>query len=314
MNAECLLSARSTLGLVEAARIIVDETDFVTIDDDRLAALLPEVADAQPISWAWSLPSPDIGAEEAAFHFAFNAGLNGGYFAMGPDYSIHQWAIDGSGSRALEAWIAALRRDEMLPLIHLDTIEVLRRLPARLNEIPHAQARLDICADFAGTVRQHHLSALVSSCRTADGYAFSLKTVDQLARIYPAAFGADPFRKKACLAIIMLAGYLHSRGHVVACDVPIPSDYQIPRILLYVGALKPSVRLIELLTSDRLLSVTSWPVVSLRAAALVAAHDLAAMAGKPDGVIDGALFTTYRKDPDFKAKALPPMRCDSLWF
>ena len=136
-----------------------------------------------------------------------------------------------------------------------------------------------------------------------------------MSEIYPAAFVQDPFLKKAILALQMLTQHMvAARDISVDYDLPIPSDYQIPRYLAFIGAIVPSPEAVEQIRSGRLLPVEGDVVTAMRAAAISLSHRLGEVSGVPDYVIDGVLFTSCRKDPEVKARALPPMRCSSLWF
>ena len=184
-----------------------------------------------------------------------------------------------------------------------------------MDGLPFAEARLDIAAELADPRRRRRLRQLLDATRDAEGrWRLTLETADHLAGIYPAGFGEDPFRKKAILALIMLHGHLVHAGLPARLDVPIPSDYQMPRILMYLGALKPAPALIASLKAGEMMRPEDSRVMALRAGAAVACARLAEMTGLPDGVVDGALFIPYRKDPDFLRNSLPAMRCETLWF
>jgi hypothetical protein len=189
-------------------------------------------------------------------------------------------------------------------------------LKPELADLPYPDARLAIAMQFAERARLDALTDLVQGTRSHTGqHVFRLDHADRLARIFPAAFAGDPFRKKAILFFLFLHGHLHHKGHPAVFDLPIPSDYQMPRILHYLGAIRISDRLQTLLTaSNRLLDVESAPVVEYRAAAIVCADLLRAATGQPTSVIDSALFIPLRKDPAFQANSLPAMRCDTMWF
>jgi len=60
--------------------------------------------------------------------------------------------------------------------------------------------------------------------------------------------------------------------------------------------------------------VESEEVMHYRAAAIVAASAIAEDHDIPDYIVDNVLFTTFRKDPDFIANSINPMRCSSIWF
>jgi hypothetical protein len=321
-QAAALAAARSTDEMIAVARDIVAQSQHVALRPERLQELVPHAAAAKPVSWDWyltgggdSAPLNFMAIFRAFFDLSLNSSLNGGYFAKGDNGEVRQWELKGSGSSALVAWIGELSKDGKLPYVHLTPAQVQEQLPARLEGLPHAEKRLEICTQFAASDNAKALAMLLSSrVGTNDEIVLDMAFVDSLASIYTAGFGDDPFRKKAILAVSMLAGFLLTRGKSVRCTVPIPSDYQIPRILEWKGAIEVSDGLAATLRKGELLDVRSAEVQDFRAAALVAAHDLGKLAGTPDFLVDSALFTTFRKDPDFQANSLPPMKCDSLWF
>lgn len=318
MTIERLKRAATTNDFYHACVSIVSASRNVSLAPERLDGLVTLVAGGAPVSWAWYLHKDTDGIEGALFDFCFNAALNGGYF-QSVNGQIVQWQSKGSGSQALLEWIQSLSRDGVRPGIELtDPETVAEVLAPRLAGQPHAAERLLICTEFADPQRRlrlRDLALLFEARHAAFGtHRFGLDHVDALVDIYPAGFGDDPFRKKAILALQMFSGWLHSKGEISQYDLPIPSDYQIPRILAWKGAIKISGSFADALRSGTLLDVTAEQVTELRAAAVLAAHALATKGKTNDAVVDGALFTTFRKDPAFQAESLPPMRCPSLWF
>ena len=312
-----IAGARTRAEFIAACRAVVDASLHVRLRPKRLRRAHDLVSAATPISWAWYVrPEPET-LSDAAFDLVALAAPNGGYFYTTPDGGVAQWAHEGSGTKALHRWTQDLARDRLLPGVDLHDPETARRkIAPRLEGVPYASSRLEIAADLARAQRRARLDALLDAARTPNGtWRLTLEVADHLAAIYPAAFAEDPFRKKAILALIMLHGYLHNAGERVESDLPLPADYQLPRIFNFLGALEIAPELTATLRSgDRLLDVESPEVVSLRAAAVVLAARLAQDTEQPDGVVDGALFTTYRKDPAFLVDSLPAMRCDTLWF
>ena len=312
-----LAHARTTGQFVGCARDILDRANHVALDTDRLTALEERIQTAEPVSWDWLLSDPDGDIQETALDFALFAAPNGGYFHADAAGEVVQWAEDGSGARALESWFKTLRATSKLPGRDItDPNHARDALASDVAGLPYAEARLEIAAEFADPGRRAALEALIDGTRSHTGqHVFRLDHADRLARIFPTGFGDDPFRKKAALFFLFLHGHLHHRGHPAVFDLPVPSDYQLPRILEYLGAIRISDAFRrELRHGTRLLDVTSAPVVEYRAAAIVCADLLRQATGQPTSVIDSALFIPFRKDPDFLKNSLPPMRCDTLWF
>jgi hypothetical protein len=314
---ETLAGAATRADFVATCRRIVDASTDVQLNPDALEALIPGVAAAQPVSWSWYVRPGTPSLHEAAFDLASMAAPNGGYFYPDADGRVRQWAVDGSGATALQRWSARLRDAGCLPGVQMhDPDQVRSAVAPFLAGVPYPDARLQIAAELACPRRRQRFDQLLDASRTPDGtWWLTLEVADHLAAIYPTAFAEDPFRKKAVLALIMLHGYLHHAGAPVVCETPLPADYQLPRIFHYTGCLEIAPGLARTLGgADRLLDAESDAVTALRAGAVVLADMLARATGQPDGVVDGALFIPFRRDPDFRANSLPAMRCATMWF
>ncbi len=185
--------------------------------------------------------------------------------------------------------------------------------------MPYAPERRAILEEFAAPCAAAKADLVLAALERQDGGGYrgtlGLRDARILARLFPAAFGGDPFAKKACLAILFIAGHLAAQGHGgVTADIPIPADCQLPRMFHWAGAIGVSGGFAAALRAGGLLDPASPEVTAFRAAAVVAAHDLGRMAGQPDWMVDGALFGAVRKDPAFQAESLPPMRTRGMWF
>ena len=228
---------------------------------------------------------------------------------------VRQWNLNGSGSAALAAWLEERRLAHELPGVNLKTRAAARLVLApALRDLPYPDHRLAILEDFSDASTRNDLEALLGDAKSGSGLLFHLGHARALAAISPHSFGADPFLKKAVLALQMTAYNAAARGIDASCRLPIPADYQIPRILHWVGAIRISDKFQEQLRNQALLDATIPEVMALRAAAAVLCADIAALARTEDRIVDGVLFTHYRALPEFKATSLPAMRCASMWF
>lgn len=310
-----IAAARSDDEMVEACRAVVAKSPHVLYHPHKLERAIPAVAGAKPISWDWYLRSATQPIGITVLDLAFNAALNGGYFQYDPNGRIVQWAKDGSGSAMLLDWIAALHREGLEPGSDVPLDERFERVATMLEGVPCAEERLEIVVEFADPTRLAVLTRIADRVTSGRPVVFDLPLVDEVAAAFPASFGADPFRKKACLLFLMLAGHLQSRGQAASYRLPIPSDYQIPRILAWLGVIEVSDAFAAALKDEtRLLDVESAMVTHFRAAAVVCARDLGRATRQEDHLIDGALFMGFRKNAEFQRDSLPPMRCASLWF
>ena len=308
------------LSFVALCRELLEANPHVRYFPDRLPMFSPAVVDATAVGWEWLLRDPAAPLQVRWAEFALNAGLNGGYFFADPsDGTVKQWAHDGSGSKMLTVWLASLAERGLTPLLDCVTPNAGWRhaVDELLEGVPYAPERRAILEEFADPCASAKLSLITLGLTKDEGILrgrLTFKDVRILAKTFPASFGGDPFAKKACLAILFLVGHLVASGHDVQADIPIPADYQLPRIFEWGGALSVSPSLNAILRQGDLLDPLSDEVMALRAGAVVASSDLALMMGQPDWVIDGALFTRVRKDPRFQAESLPPMRISGIWF
>lgn len=303
--------------LISDAYDLIENSSHVSINYKNTDNFNPYFQNIKPVSWDWYLKAENQTLEENFFDFVFNSALNGGYFEF-KDGKIKKWEINGSGSVALGDWIKKIYKEECYPITHY-TDEDLSGITAQLQGLPFYKERLAICTEFGSIERRERLNKLLLSVSTNavlhSSFTFEEDHVEELIDIYPAGFGKDPFYKKAFLAFLEMTGYLTSIGVKVENYLPIPSDYQIPRILTYKNVIFISESFREKLNTDNLiLDVESDEVRDYRAAAIVAANSIAEVYDIPDYVVDNVLFTTFRKDPGFVKFAINPMRCNSIWF
>ena len=313
-----LQQSATTAEFIAACSSLISSSPHVSVNLNALSELKAVVSGAKPVRWDWFLRNPEGSVVDAGWDFLVTSALNGGYFQVDQTGAVSQWEVGGSGSAALVDWYRGLREAKLVPGVEYtgSKAEAASLYAPWVEGQPHAPERLAILCDFASRSAFAEFQSMMMSTGNDDGtYHFTLHHADWLASVFPRAFGQDPFRKKACLAFLLLSGHIASRGGAVIYDLPIPSDYQIPRILAWKGVILVS-NLFEARLRDRssLISVFSEEVMHYRAAAVVAAHRLGLMASVSDYLVDGALFGGFRKDPDLIANGLPPMKCDSLWF
>lgn len=295
---------------------LIEESPFVSVDESMLHVLDDTISNAAATNWSWMHDARSVTPAELMFDLAFNASLNGGYFELDSTGAIRQWQLGGSGSSALTRWFEDIRAEGLLPGRDIRTpAEAAEKLAPHVAGLPYAEERLDVCRQFADRSRRTRLEDLVASQIDGNLLRCDLAAADRLAEIYPAGLKADPFRKKAILAWLLLAGVLAHRGYEVEWKAGLPIDYQIPRALLWKGILRPTEKLTALLkTGDALIDIEGDGVTHLRAATAVAVELLARRTGVAAWLIDGAIFNGFRKDPAFQASSLPPMKTNGSWF
>ncbi len=318
--ADALLAATDSATFVAHCHAQAAASAHATLNLAAAEPLAETVRLHRPAGWDWFLGDPNEDLRRLVVDYHLGSALNGGYFAVGPDGRITQWERNGSGSTALVAWLAEVRARRAVPGTDLTSpASVEAALADDLAAQPLAAARMAICREAADQGRLDALVTLVEASKTTlssgtIGYRFTFSSVLWLAALYPEAYAADPFRKRAILFFLLLSGHFAARGIAVENDLPIPSDYQMSRGFAFAGVIAVSPAFTAILRSDAMLDVRSDAVMDYRAAAVAAARHVGGLTGREDWLVDGALFGTWRKDPAFKAHSLPPVRCASIWF
>lgn len=314
MSVETLKNAKTYAEFVAAARAIVAASNDVTYHADKIASSVETAKSFKPGSWFWQDEFAKQTLGEAFFRTVLNAGLNGGYFHA-VNGEVKQWEKNGSGSQALAEWLKNLETTHELPGIHLKTRDAAALVLApAVKGLPYEDQRFVFLTDCADAGFLHTLEDILEDALEGDDIRFELRHAAAIAALSPAGFGGDPFLKKAILALQLTASHIAARGEKVVCDLPIPSDYQIPRVLTWLGVISLSEGFTAKLRSGALQNVESDEVTAFRAAAIIACADIAAAAGVEDRIVDELLFTVHRPNPHFKREALPAMRVASMWF
>jgi hypothetical protein len=117
----------------------------------------------------------------------------------------------------------------------------------------------------------------------------------KLLSLFPASFTGDFFLKRALLFFMQLHRQfgLYSRKEIG--KLPLPTDYQVPKMLQAYGAISYADGLLKLILAGEILPSGSQEEIEIRAASLLATDRLAEMTGLTTSDIDWALWST-RKD------------------
>ncbi|MFC4236543.1 queuosine salvage family protein [Thalassospira xianhensis] len=320
-NIESLRYARTATSLYEACTDIMIQSPYVKYHPECLDTLVDFAQKASVPDVTYEVRHP--GPAEACFDIAFNSAMNGGYFykaADTDDGEALQWQVNGSGSQAMYSWLDSLNQEGLIPSFGCQglTDELRLRIDEHLSGVPYAVERRKIFEEFFDQDAQYRFRQLMQNilgeANSLKDCCFSWDTVCAIADIFPQSFKIDPFKKKACLSVLLITCYLTRLGYQVQTDIVIPSDYQIPRILAFRGVLQLSDGFERALKSGRLLEPKCDAVMHFRAAAIVACRDLAKLSNVPDWLVDQALFNTFRVNDDFRKGALPPMKINGIWF
>ena len=249
----------------------------------------------------------------AFYEFALLTAQQGGFIDADKSGGARKWQRDGSGAKAMVGLLAEIRREKALPFFDIAEDEVAGRIGPLLAGVPFAAERLEIFREFASA--GNHRRAMDLLARSFDGetYLFDMPFVQALAEIFPKGLGGDPFMKKALLSVLSAAAHGHHRGvSADITDLPVAADYILPQVLNadHVQVLKFSPALTEKLDQRALFAESAPEVEALRAAAVVAGEELAALSGLDARQLDSHLWKAGRG----LQNARPHMMCRTLRF
>lgn len=302
--------------IIGVARRTYVSGEWLSVDYDALRRYVSYLGQGKPPSWQWYLPKGKEAVEDVFFEFCFNAAQNGGYYYRDDVGDVRQWEVNGSGSRALMAWIEGLRANGLFPGLDItDPARVAVALVQSLKGIPYAKERIGVARRFAMPSVRQDLKVLLHGAYQPDGvWVFGEDQVANLQKIIPEGFGHDPFAKKAILAFMLMTGWLQNKGYTVAFNLPVAADYQLPRALVYLGILKPTDEYLAEVNGGKLVSPTFSHVAQARGATVIVCREIAERAGVADHIVDAALFTRVREAKDFAEKTPAPFKIDNMWF
>ena len=303
----------SLLDLISVCRQEIVNSPYVTLQLENLSFFYDSIKGAEVPSHSYLLHPKSSSITHNMFDFTFNASLNGGYYYY-DNGNIKQWNINGSGSNALFNWIDKIRENHLMPLYDIKSCDIYQSLSPYLRNVPYAAKRLKICSEFSDNQKFNQLDDFVFKLINQDSIHVSFETINNLIQIYPEGFAEDPFKKKAILALIFFTDHLENLGKKVIWEAGLAVDYQIPRILTWANVIKLSDYALDLLKSDKLLSVSSDFVIHYRAATLLAVEELSKQTNVSSKKIDGVLFNKFRKDSNFLKNSPPNMKIDEMWF
>ena len=239
------------------------------------------------------------------FHRVFHEMLvitaqNAGYLYRGENGNTEKWAVKNSGAKALLEYFDDLKAKGLL-----GDAPDMAQLDASLQDKPLSGVRQKIMNETLGTAASFNVHKIeAQTMQYSGGYRFDMKTVETLSEMFPTAYGEDPFRKKAVLLCLMVAGHLRSRGvQVDLQDLIVPADYRIPETLNAAGVIEMSDELVSRIEADELFNEDDPAVKAVRAASVVAVEEICKQSGLAIDQIDLALWMAARDGTLDKLKA-----------
>jgi hypothetical protein len=266
------------------------QPDLVAIDTDVIERL-PVRADrfSQMASGLSGCPAGKTPAGAAAYSIAFNS-LNYMFWTPTPKgMSRYHWR----GERGTNGMKAAFEH----AWGETATVEGLRR---RLGS-GDPEAVVELFGEISLSKRRAHFlrEVLSEDCleqAAADLMAAAatgkLGTVDaqRIARRFPMAFGQDAYLTRAQLAVMWFASYLGEQGVTLDCDLCVAANYQMPRVMRSIKALRFSTELAAKIDSHTLLLRGSAEERAIRAATVLGVQMMARHLGVSEPVMVNVLW------------------------
>lgn len=296
--------SRTSLEFFESCCNLIIGSPYVTCNNKNLPRVECDVKlDKQPL-WNQWLRSNRPSLKDTFYDLLLASAIGGGYyFKRSPDCPVEKWEKDGSGPKALEAWIKELQSQKLLPGMDYSDIPgnnygYYASIRETMTDIPYQDERVDVIRSFATGGPLYLSYRLLDKLEVNDvgvySGNFNMGDVQLIARNFPRSFGADPFRAKACFAILMLVSILRSQGHHITADIPVPADYELPRFLQRMGVISVSDRLYKAMQKERLLDPTTEAVLHLRAASVVSFYNMASWFDVPTWELSDFLLSGYK--------------------
>lgn len=306
---------------VENCRDIVAQQSHVTINEAALEAFaraLPPSGGSSVPDWKEEISSEANKAEgydfkRAFYEFAMITAQQCGFIYANEEGTARKWHKDGSGSRAMVEKMAEIRAAGALPYYDISEAEVDARIAPLLAGVPFAEKRLENFKEFASAENHQQMMDLLDSAFDGKKYTIDMSFIEQMTKIFPESFGADPFMKKVLLTPLIAAANAHHHGiEVDTSDLVPPTDYVLPQVLNadHIGILVFSPELTEKLQKRQALPEDSDEVAAMRAATVLVCERLIEVSGLSAQEVDGLLWLAGRKVQN----ARPHMMCYTMRF
>jgi hypothetical protein len=144
--------------------------------------------------------------------------------------------------------------------------------------------------------RKRHLMELCEDWKAQRfiEYVINKKADLKLMCIYFPSFASDIFLKRASLFFIQM---YRKFGWYSDLEVPVPADYQVPKILKHFGCIEYKPELEEMIYENQLIQKGSIQEIQIRAATIIVCQLLQGITGWTIGDVDSFLWTR-RKEVD----------------
>jgi len=264
--------------------------ELVAIDTEAIARLPIRAERFSHLAVGLSgQPAGRTAAGAAAYSIALNS-LNFMFWSPTPQgISRFHWRGEG-GANGLKAALDHLWGEEATPVRLRAALGggSEAALVEALGEISLARRR----AQFLREILLDDQLEQAAAELVAAGQAGHLNTEDaeRLAQRFPLAYGQDPYRMRAQLALMWFAGYLVESGVGVECDISVAAGYQMPRVMRSIKVLRFAPELAARIDGHVLILRDSPEERAIRAATVLGTQAMARHLGVSEHAMVNVLW------------------------
>jgi len=275
---------------LQALAVADYKPELVAIDADAIARLPIRAERFSHLAVGLSgQPAGRTAAGAAAYSIALNS-LNFMFWSPTPQgISRFHWRGEG-GANGLKAALDHLWGEEATPVRLRAALGggSEAALVEALGEISLARRR----AQFLREVLLNDELEQAAAELVAAGQAGHLNADDaeRLARRFPLAYGQDPYRMRAQLALMWFAGYLMESGVEVECDITVAAGYQMPRVMRSIKVLRFAPELAARIDGHVLILRDSPEERAIRAATVLGTQAMARHLGVSEHAMVNVLW------------------------
>jgi len=279
-----------------------DASPLVSIDLDALQRTPWPIEGIRPMTTSLSGPVGAAPANALAFLLLMTS-VNYRFWRIEAG-SLARYSFRGlTGARALwAAFEIAWGTDEPSPS-KFEQIFRDQGVRGLFGEIPGSRSRAEILTELL----ENDIAQLCAKLTEDIGVSgkITIAHAAAVASTYPKAY-ADPYLKKAQLALALYGGYLRGRGDQAdVSDLTAFADYQVPRVLRALGVLRYSDELAEMIDRAQVVPAGSVAERAIRSATILACEAVAAHCDATAADIDNLLWASQDVANDAKFHLTP---------
>tara|TARA_R110000868_G_scaffold262401_2_gene521127 strand:- start:108964 stop:109911 length:948 start_codon:yes stop_codon:yes gene_type:complete len=279
----------------------------VRINTQRLKEVAQTMQSGSAPSWDWYLPKDlqidqleEKDAQKVAYFLFVTTAINFCYWSNNKGEGFKHWCYKGNpklkGSTGMAQMMIEFYEAGKFPGVHLNISQTLAFYSKALKDLdmPYAEQRAKILASLADMQKFSDFWSK-NSVKKNGCYYFDTAMAYGLSQEFSFAY-EDTFLKKAQLFYGMLAANFNARQWSVNSKLTAYADYRIPQVLRHLGVLEYDDALSLVVDSQTPIASNGHMERFIRAATIVACHDIAVLAGVSEADVDATLFLKTRDD------------------